>query len=142
MKPKKRQKLCHHCEGEVDLDVIVCPFCAADLREEKKPTESYSYRSTKDLEEGLSNPSFSFKSAIQEKVEKKGLEESSLEEVKNRDWLSIVLVTTGFQLLLFGFLTLLFSQNGMIRISWNASYWFLYLLLGAPFFYFGYKNLS
>lgn len=35
MKPKKRQKLCYNCEGEVDLDVIVCPFCAADLREEK-----------------------------------------------------------------------------------------------------------
>ena len=39
MKPKKRQKLCHHCEGEVDLDVIVCPFCAADLREERRRTE-------------------------------------------------------------------------------------------------------
>lgn len=35
MKPKKRQKLCCNCDGEIDLDVIVCPYCAADLREEK-----------------------------------------------------------------------------------------------------------
>lgn len=35
MKPKKRQKLCHNCEGSIDIDVIVCPFCAADLREER-----------------------------------------------------------------------------------------------------------
>ena len=25
MKPKKRQKLCHNCEGDIDVDVIVCP---------------------------------------------------------------------------------------------------------------------
>lgn len=43
MKPKKRQKLCYNCEGEVDLDVIVCPFCAADLRSEKPEQQNPPY---------------------------------------------------------------------------------------------------
>lgn len=43
MKPKKRQKLCYNCEGEVDLDVIVCPFCAADLRAEKPELSRSSF---------------------------------------------------------------------------------------------------
>ena len=43
MKTKKRQKLCYNCEGEVDLDVIVCPFCAADLRIEKPEVQRPAY---------------------------------------------------------------------------------------------------
>ena len=43
MKPKKRQKMCYNCEGGVDLDVIVCPFCAADLRAEKPEQQASAY---------------------------------------------------------------------------------------------------
>ena len=48
MKPKKRQKLCQNCEGEIDVDVIVCPFCAADLREER-PEQKVSPISVRNL---------------------------------------------------------------------------------------------
>ena len=34
MKTKKRQKICYNCNAQVDLEVIVCPYCGTDLLEE------------------------------------------------------------------------------------------------------------
>ena len=31
----QNHKLCFHCNAEVDVDVIVCPFCGVDLMHEK-----------------------------------------------------------------------------------------------------------
>ena len=35
MDQRRRMKLCPHCEGDVDLEVIVCPFCGKDVSEQK-----------------------------------------------------------------------------------------------------------
>ncbi|MBI3900975.1 MAG: hypothetical protein HY324_02350 [Chlamydiia bacterium] len=132
MKPKKRQKLCYHCEGEVDLDVIVCPFCAADLREERSESRSPPPSSVAKVfgEEEEMPP------LLEEKEEKE--KESDLE---GNPWLSISFFVVGVQLLLFGLFSFLFSHQGKVVLSWDASYWFLYCLIGGPLFYFGYKKL-
>ncbi|MDE3055619.1 MAG: hypothetical protein KGI80_02855 [Verrucomicrobiota bacterium] len=124
MKPKKRQKLCFHCEGEVDLDVIVCPFCAADLREERPA----SFR-----------PPPPPISQVQTKV----FPESSAEEQPQEEngWIPVVFFTAGLQLFLFGLFTLFFSEQGEVTLHWNAACWFFYCLIGGPLLYFGYKKL-
>ena len=33
MSQKKRNKLCGSCDGIVDLDVIICPYCGSDVLE-------------------------------------------------------------------------------------------------------------
>ena len=141
MKPKKRQKLCVNCEGEIDLDVIVCPFCAADLREEKPEQVRASYHPKlygqepeQPASQSLYPPPYAEKAAPEP-------EKAAVEGSKNF-FSPIALFTVGVQMVLLGLLMLFFSHKGIVTIKWDATYWFLYCLAGAPLLYFGYKNLS
>lgn len=155
MKPKKRQKLCYHCEGEIDLDVIVCPFCAADLREEKPEQIKSIYRSFGGVEkienhqtsESLYPSPFPVRS---DSVAEEILEEEKLvgfEEKAPSDKLSSVicptiLFTLGIQLFVLGMFILLFSHRGIVLLKWDGTLWFLYVLASCPLLYFGYRALS
>ena len=153
MKPKKRQKLCHNCEGEIDLDVIVCPFCAADLREEKPEQGRPSYHAmtqTFAREEQASQSLYPASLAPKPVEEETLYEEPALqtealhppEEKSKNVFLATILFTLGVQLVLLGLLMLLFSHKGMVVLRWNVAHWFLYCLGGCPFLYFGYHALS
>lgn len=146
MKPKKRQKLCHNCEGEIDLDVIVCPFCAADLREEK-PEKAYgAFVATSDV--------LSQKETMQSLYPHMNLEDEEVEESSELSSpqeesgkaanviLPTILFTLGVQLCVLGILMALFSHKGMIVLKWDARFWFFYLLGSVPFLVLGYRSLS
>lgn len=152
-KPKKRQKLCHNCEGEIDLDVIVCPFCAADLREEKPEQGRFGFNAvqklTQDREtsQSLYPPQFPLKSPESVPSEAPPTPVHAQialpeEEPSKNIFGPTILFTLGVQLFLLGLLMLLFSHKGMVVLRWDASWWFLYCLGGAPFLYFGYRALS
>lgn len=132
MKPKKRQKLCHNCEGEIDLDVIVCPFCAADLREEK-PEQKYSSYVTSAQEA----PVKSLYPSHEEEVPSVQTEEKPLNPT-----LPIIFFTVGVQLCLLSILMLLFSHQGEVILKWDARFWFFYLFISVPFLILGGKYLS
>jgi hypothetical protein len=119
MKPKKRQKLCPNCEGEVDLEVIVCPFCAADLRLER--LEPLPPRESLPKVEVAPNRSFAWP---------KG------------PLLTLVLLGAGAQLFLLAFFQLLFSSSGWLVLKWDARFWFLYLFASIPLLVLGGKRLS
>lgn len=150
MKPKKRQKMCYNCEGEIDLDVIVCPFCAADLREEKPEQQRASYNpavSVKNLstQQSLYPPHYAPKAAQPEETAL--LEESpQIAPIDKEEAKTIfgptVLMTLGTQLLLFGILMFLFSSKGVMILKWDARLWFLYIFASIPLLIFGYKSIS
>ena len=146
MKPKKRQKLCHNCEGDVDVDVIVCPFCAADLREEK-PEQKYAPR-PQSLQNNQMTQSLYPPTQKQEPVEaasprEEVSEAAPPEEGKSTNLLvPTILFTLGVQLFIFGLLVLLFSHKGTVILKWDARFWFFYVLGSIPFLIFGYKTLS
>ena len=157
MKTKKRQKLCYNCEGEVDLDVIVCPFCAADLRVEKPEMQRPAYNpgtahTNLSTQQSLYPPHYAPKVREEEEIPADGPEEAFREEVSTNceqekgDQKSIVgptlLVTLGVQLLLFGLLMLIFSHEGVMLLKWDARLWFFYILASAPLLIFGYKSMS
>jgi hypothetical protein len=151
MKPKKRQKLCHNCEGEIDIDVIVCPFCAADLREEK-PEQRYSSFSSQVHHMGGS-PVFQANKPSQilvkepvadvaEEVAFAKEETLAQEENPSSFFLPVFLFTIGVQLFVFGLLMFLFSNKGVVLLKWDARWWFLYPLAGIPFLVLGFRFLS
>lgn len=157
MKPKKRQKLCHNCEGEMDLDVIVCPFCAADLREEKPEQKRASYNpsflhTNQQTNQSLYPSPYSPKPSPREEeaaVEPEAVEMTAAAEPAEEKesgskniFAPTVFFTLGVQLFLFGFLMLLFSHKGVVVLKWDAHYWFGYVLVSLPFLYFGYKSIS
>ena len=138
-KPKKRQKLCYNCEGEVDLDVIVCPFCAADLREERPEQARASFPNPqKNFQDQMTSQSLY--APVGKPMETPSDPEPNAES-KNI-FTPTVLFTLGVQLVVLGLLMLLFSHKGVVILKWNASWWFLYSLLGCPFLYLGYRALS
>ncbi|HSX37699.1 MAG TPA: hypothetical protein VLE95_02585 [Chlamydiales bacterium] len=145
-KPKKRQKLCHNCEGEIDLEVIVCPFCAADLRKETSEQGHFSLYSNPNrmvdaqTSQSLypSHPAPRQPEASREASQK----ETPLEEESKNVFIPTVLFTLGAQLVLLGLLILLFSHKGVVVLKWDASWWFVYCLAGCPLFYFGYRALA
>jgi len=147
MKVKKRQKMCYNCEGEIDLDVIVCPFCAADLREEKPEQQRPSYNPTSTVkhlntQQSLYPPHYVAKPVSQEQTppEEAPMTESFEEEKSVIG--PTILLTLGAQLLLFGLLMFFFSEKGVMVLKWDARFWFLYLFASVPLLIFGYKSLS
>jgi hypothetical protein len=143
-RPKKRQKLCHNCEAEIDLEVIVCPFCAADLREEKPELGRLSVAVARKMAEEQTSQSLypSPYPAKQPEMAAPAGEAAAVEEAPSKNIFGpTILFTLGVQLVLIGLLMLLFSHKGVVVLKWNAGWWFLYCLAGSPLLYFGYKKL-
>lgn len=142
--------MCYHCEGEVDLDVIVCPFCASDLREEKPEKIHSGYNpslSLKNLntQQSLYPPHYSPRE-VQEEEEEEVAEEPQMVAESGEEERSIIgptiLMTLGAQLLLFGLFMLIFSHKGTMLLKWDARMWFLYVFASVPLLIFGYKSIS
>lgn len=153
MKPKKRQKLCYNCEGEIDVDVIVCPYCAADLREEKPEQQSPSYSASvrsmnaqETMQKSLYPPHYQEAAPELSEDSLRGSQENIAplpeEERQKNIFAPTILFTLGVQLFILGLLMLLFSHKGTVILKWDARFWFFYVFASIPFLVFGYKSLS
>src|SRR5579872_998988 len=111
MKPKKRQKICSNCDGEIDLDVIVCPYCAADLREEKPEQQRPVFNTSATSQnqktmESLYPSSLSAQESIPSEPSQIAAEAATDGKAKNI-FGPTILFTLGVQLCLFGLLMVL-----------------------------------
>jgi len=138
MKPKKRQKLCHHCEADVDLDVIVCPFCAADLREEKPEQQT---RAAAPAMAKMGDGSGLYPGSYVVKGVPEDVVTEQAEETEKSPVSGVVLCTLGAQLLLLALMMLFFSDGGKLTLQWSAKWWPLYLVGSVPLLFFGMKSL-
>ncbi len=142
--------MCYNCEGEIDLDVIVCPYCAADLREEKPEQQRPTYNPTvsvKNLNTQQSlYPQHTPKAPPAPEEEEFLPQQAALvvepEEEKKNIWGPIILLALGSQLLLLGLLLLLFSHKGALILKWDARLWYIYIGASLPLLIFGYKSVS
>lgn len=140
--------MCYNCEGEIDLDVIVCPFCAADLREEKPEQQTPSYNPSHNLknlntQQSLYPSQNPPKVEQEEVVEEEAEVENSVEEKEPKEIIGpTILMTLGAQLLLFGLLMLFFSHKGVMILKWDARLWYAYMLASVPLLIFGYKAVN
>lgn len=143
--------MCYNCEGEVDLDVIVCPFCAADLRAEKPEQQRPSFNvtaSVKNLntQQSLYPPHYAPKAPAEEEAPQAEASEMAAEVPSSEEGGNVygptILLTLGAQLLIFGLLMFLFSSKGAMILKWDARFWFIYVFASVPLLIFGYKSLS
>ncbi len=141
--------MCHNCEGEIDLDVIVCPFCAADLREARRESspavQPARPMQAKQMSQGLYPPPYGEReepeiapiAAVHAETE-----EVPAEESLSRFLSPIVLLTLGAQLFFLGLLLFVFSHKGTLILKWDARLWFLYIFASVPLGLFGYRALA
>jgi hypothetical protein len=162
VKPKKRQKLCYNCEGDVDLDVIVCPLCAADLREEKPELQRSSFSASVSSVKQLNGENSLYPPQYSERIEREepiyttpaprfdptpqivNIEEEMIEDPSTlRNLLiPIALLTCGMHLFLLAMALLFLSDQGSLILKWDARFWILYLIASTPLMIFGYRSLS
>jgi len=163
MQQNQRTKICPNCEGNIALHESICPYCGSSVFEEnqifsKKLPENDSCKSLS-YEETLASlypppykpkaiePAFEQKQEkqIQEPFENR-IDENSEEETTIKEPQSALLPTVlfwaGINIFVFSFILLIFSKDGFLHLSWNASYWYLYALLAIPLLYYGYKGLN
>lgn len=81
---------------------------------------------------------------VTEKPQMDPLLGATVEEEKaspQNSFFSTLLLAAGANFSIIGLMQLFFSKNGVLRLEWNASYWFFYCLIGAPLLYFGLKKV-
>ena len=167
MDHKKRHKLCPHCEGSVDLDVIVCPYCGKDVTDQKMMSQMQTPMSQRDSLVRSLSPNETLSSlypppyrpkvyddpAFQDTPQDEIAEERVLEneEVIQKEeapsqtktsLLPIIFFSLGVNLFLFGLFLTVFSKNGEIWLHWKNHMGLAYLAVAIPFLYFGYKKLK
>ncbi len=127
MKAKKRQKLCYNCDGEVDLEVIFCPYCGVDLLEEKNNLEETPPQ--------LYPPPYVPGNVVTE-------EQEEVPKKEVHSFVPLMLLTLGVQAFLIGILLFILSENGSVHLQFDAKTWLFYLLFSIPVLYFGIKKLQ
>jgi hypothetical protein len=152
MHQNQRTKMCPNCEGNVALEESICPYCGSSVfnkNENLAKQKSSDDIKTLSYEETLASlypppykpkvieASYEKEEEIEEKDKKEQIEESEKNAL-----LPTILLWLGVNALVFSVILLLFSQNGVLYLKWNANYWYLYSLISLPFLYFGFKGIN
>ncbi len=157
-------KMCPSCDGSISMDAIFCPYCGSNVFEknenlaEQKTEDDVKSLSYEETLSSLYPPPYKPK-AIQtattkyydeekdiekddkENQEKYADDSAPIEKEKNA-LIPTALFWLGINILVFSVLLLVFSQNGVLYLKWNAKFWFLYSIISIPLVYFGFKGLK
>lgn len=155
MNTKTKKKLCWNCEGNVAIIDETCPYCGVSLDVSPMLSNAVGsdalnppYKYTKSTSE-TTIPLAPYRTEEQEG--QNSTEEASpppLGTVKathelQKTAIALSSLLLGFTLLLFAAILLLFSDtNGYLTLRWSADYWYLYLVIGGPLLYWGWKTAS
>jgi|688.fasta_scaffold02929_28 hypothetical protein len=148
MNTKIKKKLCWNCEGNVLQQDSLCPYCGVSLEVSPIPgTDGKDpflppYRLMSGSAQEQNIPIAPYTPEQGEEVEENT--RSSERQEPSQDIASIAIplsaLLLGSVFVLFSFILFIFSDaHGVLTLNWNGTYWFLYLLLGLPLLYFGWK---
>ncbi len=155
MKTVEKHKLCPNCEARVPLEATLCPFCASELNmEAPRSSTLFQSQTLEDSVASLYTPpyqssnrsaSLSHSSAESSLYKKNAPAQQPQAEApveRKSSLVPSILMFAGSTLLLLGLMLVIFAREGTLQLEWDASYWFIYALIGAPLLYFGYRKLS
>ncbi len=151
MAPKTKKKLCWNCEGNVSLQDETCPYCGVSLdispipgtnNVEEPPTPPYKLSSVS-LDTIIPLAPYSTQASEEEAVKEDAVveEQTSPKDLTFQKMAAAISsLVLGLVFVLFGIILVLFSNSqGIFTLSWHGSYWFLYILLGLPLLYIGWR---
>lgn len=154
MKPVDRQKICPNCDGRISYDATQCTYCFTALQADNSSSKLFTSPSQDHLS-ALYTPPYSTRPATETAepkiisrptplfTEKDGSAAKERTEASDsKNFLPLLLLTLGGNLLTLSILQFFFSDHGIVRLEINGSYWFLMLLASLPLFYFGLKSSS
>lgn len=154
MQPNQRTKMCPNCEGNVAMEVSICPYCGSSLFSQnpslpnQKTGDSVKSLSNEETLASLYPPPYKTKimesvDSLEQVEENKSVEQKEdIKEFEKKSLLPTILFWVGANLLIFSLILLFFSKDGFLCLKWNSTYWYLYTLLSIPLLYFGFKGLQ
>lgn len=157
--------MCINCEGRIPVSADVCPFCAAHQTSHNSfQAPIFENQSLEDSLTSLYTPPYQGKrpqfegrqsyepveeerhyKEVREKTQIDPLMDATVKEEAPRgvsSFLPTLLLTLGANFAIIGLMQLFFSKDGVLRLEWNANYWFFYCLASAPLIYFGFKKTN
>jgi len=151
MKPADRQKMCPNCDGRVVYEATQCPYCFATLQTEGAAQGTlFKHQSLQDSLTNLYTPPYGARTAEPAEEKKSQIKTSEpaatvmsmeKEDVSdNKNFWPILFLSLAGNLFTLGVLQFFFSDQGIVKLEVNGSYWFLFILLSLPLFYFGFKQ--
>lgn len=156
-KPTQKSRLCWQCEGNISANDEVCPYCGVSVR--PLGLGDVPYQIGKDASQQVPKApytpdSFDEPLPLDNKIELKNLQ--GQEQLQNEPpksnfedplydfkivTITIVSLLTGVVFLLFGTILLLFAHDGVLNLTWDGRYWYIYLLIGIPLLIYGWRQL-
>jgi hypothetical protein len=146
-----KTKLCWNCEGNVSQKDETCPYCGVSVETSTIPGTAFSsepasppYPSTKDnsAQSIPDSPYAKSPDDTQSENQEKDEEVEAPSSTSNLQRTAMVLSALSFGVILslFAVILLLFADDkGIMTLHWNSSYWYVYLILGLPLVYIGWK---
>lgn len=162
MSKKNEKRMCWSCDAEVSYHLTKCPYCTADVT---KPSMRMHQESLFKQESSFASP---FQTAPKESKQAPSLfssdyfpdqftsspevaspaaEEEVVEKeeggTSNKKEMSIfLLLLPGIVFFLFGLILLLFSEGGVLTLSWNQNLALFYFLASLPLMYIGWRAIN
>jgi hypothetical protein len=134
MAANQKKRLCWNCDGTVDVHLSHCTYCGAELlRDQEAMEQEFSHE---DEEESV----FEEEGQFEEEEEEREHEPARIRQRSLT--LPFMLMVPGTLLGLFGLMVWLFSHDGALELRWDASYWYIYVLLSLPLLVFGWRSLG
>lgn len=150
MNKSERKKLCWNCEGNVSISEEYCPFCGVSVvpafleGAEVEFAPPYAKNAEKDygIPKSPYNHDDIHEDSVKSEPQKEIVEdlEPAVDEFK-RVALAVTLLLSGSVFFLFSLAMGLFSRNGVFTLHWDATYWFIYAILGLPLLFLGWRSL-
>lgn len=147
MNPKPKVKLCWNCEGRVSFKDENCPYCAVYLHPESNQGDDEDddetpldppYRVISNSDNPAPKAPYAAEEVVKDEETFTLLPTEGLKHVLA----PLALLLFGSTFFLFGIILLLFSQEGIFTLRWNANIWFMYELLAIPLLFLGWRTLN
>jgi hypothetical protein len=149
MKSADRQKMCSNCDGRIPFDATQCPYCFAAVQTESSSGGTFKNQSIQESLTSLYSPPYKSGSPFDSEEKKAApraeeavLNAKSEEFSETQGFWPILLLTLGANLFTLGVLQFFFAENGVVKLEISGGYWFLFLLLSVPLFYFGLRQAN
>jgi hypothetical protein len=142
MAPKKnRRKACWNCDSEVDLDIMICPYCASDLSSSSgRRSEAAAPQMMERVPQPVYRPIRTEEAVrpIAESVEEP-LEAGSQDTVKSFLF-TLIYFLLGSVAFLFSLALLFLGNRETLTLSWPSALWPAFLILALPLLMLGWRS--
>lgn len=138
MTKKNDKRLCWNCDGEMNPHLDACPYCGTHVDHSFVPMDIKNSSFEHHLAHAA-DPLDTEVPTVEKKVEKKI--EEDIARSSSKEVSVFLLLVPGVLFALFGFILLLFADEGTLTLTWNQNLSFFYLLGSVPLIYLGYRAM-